>query len=92
MKIHRLFVALCSVLLFAWPAFALQPPAGQTEFVPLNELPPTEQMPAAPLLVAAYAFFLVLMVFYVWTIWRRINKVEADMKALEARTSRGAGR
>ena len=92
MKLHRLFVALGSIFLLAVPAFALQPPPGQTEFVPLNSLPPTEQMPAAPLLVAAYAFFLVLMVFYVWTVWRRLNKVEADMKALEARMSRGATR
>ncbi len=64
-------------------------PPGQSEFVPLNELPPTEQMPAAPLLIAAYAVFLVLMIFYVWTVWRRLNKVEADMRALEQRTAKG---
>jgi len=43
-------------------------PPGQTEFVPLNELPPSEQLPAAPLLVTAYAVFLILMVLYVWTV------------------------
>ena len=61
-------------------------PPGQTEFVPLNELPPSEQLPAAPLLVTAYAVFLMLMVLYVWTVWVRLNKVETEMRALEQRT------
>ena len=61
-------------------------PPGQTEFVPLNELPPTEQLPAAPLLVTAYAVFLILMVLYVWTVWVRLNKVETEMRTLEQRT------
>jgi type VI protein secretion system component VasF len=68
---------------------AAQAPAGQSEFVPVNGLPESEKLPAAPLLVVAYAVFLVLMVFYVWTVWRRLNKVEADMRALEQRTAKG---
>ena len=39
-------------------------------------------MPAAPLLIAAYAFIWVAVIFYVWTIWRRLNKVETEMQAL----------
>jgi hypothetical protein len=83
-----------SPLAFALSASA-QPPAttpsggappGQTEFVPLNELPPSEQLPAAPLLVTAYSVFLILMVFYVWTVWVRLSKVEAEMRTLEQRT------
>jgi hypothetical protein len=79
----------------AQPATPGQPPAarpgtgappGQTEFVPMNELPPNEQLSAAPLLVTAYSVFLALMIFYVWTVWRRLTKVEAEMRALEART------
>ena len=89
MFIKRLSVFLFTLLLTA-PALALQPPGGQTEFVPVNELPPSEQLPAAPLLVAAYAFVWVALMFYLWTIWRRLGKVEADMQALEQRTSRSA--
>jgi CcmD family protein len=74
--IARLFVAL----------LALQPPAGQSEFVPVKDLPPTESIPAAPLLVAAYAFIWVAVLFYLWSIWRRLNKVEADMRALGSKT------
>jgi len=54
-------------------------------FVPVTGGPQVEQIPAAPLVVASYAFFLLLMVFYLWTIWRRIGQVETDMRALEQR-------
>lgn len=66
--------------------FALQQqtPDG---FVPVTGAPVTEQIPAAPLVMASYAFFLLLMVFYLWTIWRRIGKVEGEMQALERRQS-----
>jgi hypothetical protein len=54
-------------------------------FVPVTGVPPGEQIPAAPLVIASYAFFLLLMVFYLWTIWRRIGKVEREMSTLEHR-------
>jgi len=64
--------------------FALQQqiPEG---FSPVTGVPVTEQIPAAPLVIASYAFFLLLMVFYLWTKWRRIGKVETEMRALERR-------
>jgi len=91
---RRVYFALVSFLLLAVPAFAQ--PSGQSPsqldgFVPLDQLPPGEQMPAAPLLIAAYAFFLVLMMFYLWTIWNRLSKVEKDMQEL-ARRQGGATR
>jgi CcmD family protein len=64
-----------------------QPPAGQSEFVPVNELPPADQLRAAPLLITAYAFVWVAVLFYVWTIWRRLNTVEKDMQALARRST-----
>jgi len=68
--------------------FALQQqPTIPEGFVPVTGVPPSEQIPAAPLVIAAYAFFLLLMVFYLWTIWRRIGKVESEMQALERRQS-----
>jgi hypothetical protein len=54
-------------------------------FVPVTGGSQVEQIPAAPLVVASYAFFLLLMVFYLWTIWRRIGKVEGEMRVLEHR-------
>jgi hypothetical protein len=78
---------LIGALLLVAPGLAAQPP-GQDQFVPVKELPPSEQMPAAPLLITAYAVFLVLVVFYVWTIARRLNKVDTDMRTLEQRMAK----
>jgi len=63
-------------------ALVLQPPPGQSEFVPVNELPPAERLQAAPFLIGAYAFVWIAVMFYLWTIWRRLDKVEADIDAL----------
>jgi CcmD family protein len=86
MMMRRVLIALWSALLTtaltAAPVLAAQPPAGQSEFVPMKDLPPTEQIPAATLLVVGYAFIWVAVAFYVWTIWRRLNRVEAEMRAL----------
>ena len=70
------------------PALAFQPPTGQEQFVPAKSLPQTEQMPAGPLLLTAYAFIWVAVAFYVWTLWRRLNKVEHEMRALAQKTPR----
>jgi CcmD family protein len=82
MSLRRLLIALTSFVLLAAPAFALQPPKGQSEFVPVNEVPAADQLPAAPLLIVAYAFVWAATLVYVWSIWRRMNKVEDDMRAL----------
>ena len=88
MKLPRLLIALTSLVLLASPAFARQAPAGQGGFVPVDSVPLSDQLPAAPLLVTAYAFVWVAALFYVWTIWRRLNKVEDDMRALSQKLPR----
>jgi CcmD family protein len=90
--LSTLFWTLFWMAALAAPAWALQPPQPQNEFVPVDQLPPGEQLPSAPLLVAAYAFVWIAVMFYVWTIWRRLNKVEADMRALEQRRAADARR
>jgi len=67
-------------------ALAAQQPPGQGGFVPIEQLPPSEQLPSAPLLVAAYAFVWVALMVYVWSVWRRLGKVEAELRALEQKT------
>jgi CcmD family protein len=85
----RFLTALCSFLLLAPRLFAVQQaPPGQSEYVPIKDLPPGDQMPAAPLLIAAYAFVWVAVMFYLWTIWRRLNKVEDEMRALAQKLPR----
>jgi CcmD family protein len=64
---------------------AAPPPPAQDEFVPISELPATEQVPAAPLLIAAYAVVWIILAVYVWTLWRRVTRTEQDLKALAGR-------
>ena len=86
---RRLLIALLSVLLTA-PALFAQPPQ-QNEYVPIDQLPPQEALPAAPLLIGAYIVVWLGLMAYLFSIWRRIARVEADMQALQRRTS-GTGR
>ena len=88
MKLRRLLIALTSLVLLSSPAFARQTPAGQGAFVPVDSVPLSDQLPAAPLLITAYAFVWIAVMFYVWTIWRRLNKVEDEMRALAQKLPR----
>ncbi len=75
------------------PAAQAQPPAGgQGDFVPAKDLPQQETIPAAPLVMAAYGFVWAALLVYVWTVWRRLMKVEQDVKDLAARLAERQGR
>jgi CcmD family protein len=66
-------------------ARAQQPPprqAAQDEFVPVSQLPAAEQLPAAPLVIGAYAFIWIATLLYVWLLWRRVGSVERELTAL----------
>ena len=81
-------LVLTTLALTTLPALAQpQPPTAQGEFVPAKNLPATESIPAATLLVAAYAFIWVAAIVYLFSIWRRLNRVEAEMQALARKTS-----
>jgi CcmD family protein len=86
--LKHMMLPLLSILLVAAPALALQAPAGQGEFVPMSSLPPADQLPAAPLLVAAYAFVWLALAGYLWSIWSRIGRVERDLQALQQQRGR----
>jgi hypothetical protein len=73
--------------LFGSQIIAQQAPPGQGQFLPVEQLPPTEQLPAAPLLIAAYAVVWVIAMAYIWSVWRRLTRVEHDMQELEKRQS-----
>jgi CcmD family protein len=57
----------------------------QSEFIPVKEIPASEQLPAAPLVIAAYAFVWIAFLAYVWLMWRRLGKVEGELTALSGR-------
>jgi CcmD family protein len=75
--------------LIALPAAvaAAQPPSQpQGGFVPIDQLPAPEAFPAAPLVIAAYAVAWLVIFFYVWSVWRRLNRVEAELKTVLERS------
>jgi CcmD family protein len=62
-----------------------RPPAAQDEFVPVNQLPPTEQLPAGPLVLGAYGFIWAAVLVYVWSVSRRLAAVRKDFESLTRR-------
>ena len=69
-----------------------QQPQQQDEFVPISELPPQEQLPAQPLVIAAYAFAWLAIGGYVLSLARRLDTVQRELKRLESDTQRGSER
>jgi CcmD family protein len=78
-----LFVlSLCAPVAAQQPSQQPQQPPRQTqdEFVPVNELPESEKLPAAPFLIAAYTIVWVVLLVYVWSLWSRLSTVERELK------------
>jgi CcmD family protein len=89
--LRRLLMSLVIVLACAAGGYAQsQPPrpAQQDEFVPVSDLPPQEQLPSAPLVVAAYAFAWLAIGGYVFSVAKRLTTVQREIERLEADTKR----
>lgn len=90
----------CAVLLVmvAWAAGSLaaqQPPpqspqpSQQNEFIPIDQLPPQEQIAAAPLLIGAYVFVLAVLFLYVFSVARRLTNVQRELDRLDTTIKQG---
>ena len=89
MLFRKIYVVLSISFLVVAQALAFQPPpTPQGEFVPIENLPPSAISPAEPYVVAAYAFVWLAVMFYLWTIWKRMNRVESEMRALAQKSAR----
>lgn len=84
------FAVICCGTLLAATGYAQQPDQ-QGEFLPIDQLPPTDPFPAAPLLIAAYTFVIVGVFLYVVSVARRLTVVQREVERLEADVKR-AGR
>lgn len=62
-------------------------------FEPVSNLPAPmrEQLPAAPMVMAAYAFVWAMVIGYLWSLWRRLAAVERELQAVSQRVE-DAGR
>ncbi len=67
-----------------------QPAQQQGDFVPVKDLPAVQQehLPAAPLVMAAYAFVWVALLVYVWSLWQRVGAVQRELTDLRRRVER----
>jgi CcmD family protein len=94
-KNARALVLAALVLAASLPALAQppQPPTpAQEGFVPLDQSPPDDVLPAAPLVIAAYAVAWVVILLYVWSVWRRLARVEQELAQVARRIDGGARR
>ena len=72
------------LLLLSGSAVAAQTPA-QEGSVPVDQLEGQEQMPAAPLVAAAYGVAWAAVLIYAWTIRRRLGMVERELADVSQR-------
>ena len=78
-------------LLVGWfligPAIVNAQPQPPKDFVSVDETLPGEQIPALPLIAGAYGFIWVGVFGYIWSVARRLQKVETELAELESRKS-----
>jgi CcmD family protein len=80
--IVSLLIAPATALARQSPAPSQPPPAATDQFVPMDEIPEQDKLPAAPYLITAYAIAWLMLLFYVWSLWRRLQRVEEELKRL----------
>ena len=64
-------------------------PSQQNEFIPIDQLPPQEQLAAAPLLIGAYVFVLAVLFLYLLSVARRLTNVQRDLDRLDTTIKQG---
>lgn len=85
--ITRMLAVVLLAFVCVLPAAAQTPsgqaPKQQDEFVPISQLPPQDQLPAAPLLISAYAVVMIVLFGYMLSVSRRLSSVQREVERLE---------
>jgi CcmD family protein len=83
---HRAWSAIVTLGLHAVAGTAAIVAQAQDEFKPASpDDLALERLPATPFVVAAYAIVWIVLIGYVFVLWRRLGRVEQEMAALTAR-------
>ena len=87
---HRTAARILLVLVLLAPTatlFAGSQGPSQSEFKPVTaqDMANEEHLPATPLVFTAYGFVWVSLVVYVFTLWRRLSRVERELADVNAR-------
>ena len=72
-------------MVVAYALEAAQPKPSPDEFVPVTDVPESEQIPAIRLVATAYGFIWVVLLGYVWTVGKRLKTVETELDHLQRR-------
>lgn len=78
----------CGGVLSELSVSAQQRPEQTKKYEPISELPPTEQIPASRLVIAAYSVVIVVLFLYVVSVARRLTAVQREVERLEADVKR----
>ena len=70
----------CGLLAISWGVAAQQ--AASDGFKPFDENAPRETLPAAPLVFVAYSLAWIALTVYVFTLVRKVSKLETDLTEL----------
>jgi hypothetical protein len=91
MKTLKRWCALMAICMVCGLTLAAQqqPPPRQEQYVPIDQLPPQDQLPAAPLLIGAYVFVLAVLSFYVYSVARRLTNVQRELDRLDTTLKQG---
>jgi CcmD family protein len=86
---HRFVMALAMIVMLvaaAGTAMAQQPQPDQDGYVAVTDADlAQEQLPAAPLVMAAYAVAWLAVFGYLWSIWQRLSRVERELAEVSRR-------
>ena len=80
-----LVLILAAAIVCVAPSWTAAQPEQVNEFVPIDELPDEDRLPAAPFLITAYAIVWILAFGYFWLLSRRQADVERDLAELARR-------
>ena len=69
------------------PIAMTQAQPSADDFVPVTQLPETEQLPAAPLLIGAYVVVWLVLLIYLLSLWRRMAAVDRELADVERRVA-----
>jgi len=87
-----ILAVLVAVVFVAAAAAQTQPPLAAIDgFVPMSSAVPREVLPATPLVFYAYSFVWLALIGYVFSIWRRMARVEQDLADVQRRLKDGQG-
>jgi CcmD family protein len=89
MTMLKRWCAVITVWMMSGLMLAAQQPTRQDEFVPIDQLPPQDQLPAAPLLIGAYVFVLIVLFLYVYSVARRLRNVQHELDRLDTTIKQG---